>query len=296
MGTVSLHLVSLWYPAGEAADRPAPYMTDEEAAAMLKGQKVTDVPSKAVSGIMTHSVTGARPAGRNGTLPLVVFSPGFTMTRSSLTGLAEELASRGYVVVGVDHVHESYGTTLPGGRLAACAACPEQEADARAFSLGGSSTSWTMVKDSRVRAGVDMDGTFFVPLPGEGLSRPFILMGAGEVHDPGRRPRLVHRLHGADQAIGQRSGDHAGVRGRLHGPAPARPRPASPGRSLRRLSRDQVLEMTRRTSRSWRRPGRAHRDVRRRAVGGSARSWRLLLPTRLPGLRRSLGSSKFALV
>ncbi|MEU8319493.1 hypothetical protein AB0C33_14055 [Nonomuraea sp. NPDC048881] len=157
----------------------------------------------------------------------MVLSPGFTMTRSSLTGLAEELASRGYVVVGVDHVHESYGTTLPGGRLAACAACPEQEADARAFgdkavrgrqadvsfvldrllgrhpvwkgarlvdrsrigmtghSLGGSSTSWTMVKDSRVRAGVDMDGPFFVPLPGEGLSRPFILMGAGEVHEPG---------------------------------------------------------------------------------------------------------------
>ncbi|MEU8319492.1 hypothetical protein AB0C33_14050 [Nonomuraea sp. NPDC048881] len=64
MGTVSLHLVSLWYPAGEAAGRPAPYMTDEEAAAMLKGQKVTDVPSKAVSGIRTHSVTGARPPAR----------------------------------------------------------------------------------------------------------------------------------------------------------------------------------------------------------------------------------------
>ncbi|GAA2885990.1 lipase [Streptosporangium fragile] len=246
MGTVSLHLVdrsrpdpwvptaktrelmvSLWYPAEKGAGRSAPYMTDEEAAALLKGQNITDVPSEVVSGIRTHAVTGARPVGRKGTLPLVVLSPGFTMSRSSLTSLAEELASRGYVVVGIDHVHESYGTSLPGGRLAGCVACKEQEADAWKFgdkavkgrqadvsfvldrllgrhpvwkgarlidrsrigmaghSLGGSSTPWTMLKDPRVRAGINMDGTFFVPIPDKGLARPFMLMGAGEVHEPG---------------------------------------------------------------------------------------------------------------
>ncbi|MBB2908842.1 putative dienelactone hydrolase [Streptosporangium becharense] len=245
VGTVSLHLVdrsrpdpwvatektrqlmvSLWYPAAKGAGRPAQYMTDEEAKAFLEGQKVTDVPSEVVSGTRTHAVVEARPAGRKGTLPLVVLSPGFTMSRSSLTSLAEELASRGYVVVGIDHVHESYGTSLPGGRLAGCAACKEQEADAWEFgdkavrgrqadvsfvldrllgrhpvwkgarlidrsrigmaghSLGGSSTPWTMLKDPRVRAGINMDGTFFVPVPDKGLARPFMLMGAGEVHEP----------------------------------------------------------------------------------------------------------------
>lgn len=230
-------------------------MTDEEATAMLKGQKVTGVPSKTVSGIRTHAVTGAQPAGRDGTLPLVVLSPGFTMPRSSLTGLAEELASRGYVVVGIDHVHESYGTTLPGGRLASCAACPEQEADAWAFgdkavkgrqadvsfvldrllgrhpvwkgarlvdrsrigmaghSLGGSSASWTMVKDSRVRAGVDMDGTFFVPVPDKGLRRPFMLMGAGQVHEPGGKDftwgRDWARMTGWKRWLTIQGGDHA---------------------------------------------------------------------------------------
>ncbi|GIH95178.1 lipase [Planobispora siamensis] len=220
-------MVSLWYPAEKGGGRPAPYMTDQEAAALLEGQKVTGVPSRAVSGARTHAVAGARPAGRRGTLPLVVLSPGFTMPRSSLTALAEELASRGYVVAGVDHVHESYGTSLPGGRLARCAACAEQEADPWAFgakavagrqadvsfvldellgrhpvwkgarlidrsrvgmaghSLGGSSTSWTMLKDGRVRAGVNMDGTFFASLPAGGLARPFMLMGAGEIHEPG---------------------------------------------------------------------------------------------------------------
>lgn len=246
VGTVSLHLVdrgrpdpwvpsekarelmvSLWYPAEKGAGRPAPYMTDEEAAALLKGQKLTGVPSEVLSGAKTHAVTGARPAGRKGALPLIVLSPGFTMSRSSLTGLAEELASRGYVVVGIDHVHESYGTSLPGDRLAGCAACKEQEADAWTFgakavkgrqadvsfvldrllgrhsvwkgarlidrsrigmaghSVGGSSATWTMLKDRRVRAGINMDGTFFAPIPDKGLARPFMLMGAGEVHEPG---------------------------------------------------------------------------------------------------------------
>ncbi|MGP4094223.1 alpha/beta hydrolase family protein [Nonomuraea sp. KM90] len=246
VGTVSLHLVdrdrpdpwvpaakarelmvSLWYPARKGTGPAAPYMTREEAAALLEGQNVTGVPAEAVSGTRTHAVTGARPAGRKGSLPLVVLSPGFTMSRSSLTGLAEELASRGYVVAGIDHVHESYGTSLPGDRLAGCAACAEQEADPWAFgakavkgrqadvsfvldrllgrhpvwqgarlidrsrvgmaghSLGGAGTSWTMLQDSRVRAGVNMDGTFFVPVPEQGLARPFMVMGAGKVHEPG---------------------------------------------------------------------------------------------------------------
>ncbi|MCP2345602.1 alpha/beta hydrolase family protein [Nonomuraea roseoviolacea] len=246
VGTVSLHLVdrgrpdpwvptekarelmvSLWYPAAKGGGATAAYMTVEEAKALLEGQKVTGTPAEAVSGIRTHAVTGARPAGRRGTLPLVVLSPGFTMPRSSLTALAEELASRGYVVAGIDHVHESFGTSLPGGRFADCAACEEQESDGWKFgdkairsrqadvsfvldhllgrhpawkgarlvdrsrvgmaghSLGGASAPWTMLKDPRVRAGVNMDGTFFVPLPEQGLKRPFMLMGAGEVHEPG---------------------------------------------------------------------------------------------------------------
>lgn len=274
VGTVSLHLVdrgrpdpwvptakarelmvSLWYPARRGEGRPAPYMTDAEAAALLAGQKITDVPKEALSGIRTHAVTGARPAGRKGALPLVVLSPGFTMARSSLTGLAEELASRGYVVAGIDHVHESYGTSLPGGRLAGCEACAEQEADAWKFgdkavrarqadvsfvldrllgrhpvwqggrlvdrsrigmaghSLGGSSTTWTMLNDPRVRAGVNMDGTFFVPVPDKGPARPFMLLGAGDAHEPGGKDvtwgRDWARMTGWKRWLTVRGGDHS---------------------------------------------------------------------------------------
>ncbi|WP_217707814.1 alpha/beta hydrolase family protein [Nonomuraea rhodomycinica] len=273
VGTVTLHLVdrgrpdpwvptekarelmvSLWYPAAKGGGGTAAYMTAEEAKALLEGQKITEIPSEVVSGIRTHAVTGARPAGRPGTLPLVVLSPGFTMSRSSLTTLAEELASRGYVVAGVDHVHESFGTSLPGGRLAGCVACEEQERDPWKFgdkavrsrqadvsfvldrllgrhpawkgarlvdrsrigmaghSLGGAGASWTMLKDSRVKAGVNMDGSFFVPLPEQGLARPFLLMGAGEEHEPGGEDftwaRDWPRMTGWKRWITVKGGDH----------------------------------------------------------------------------------------
>ncbi len=48
-----------------------------------------------------------RRPGVSAALPLIVLSPGFTMPRSTLTALAEDLASHGYVVAGVDHTYES---------------------------------------------------------------------------------------------------------------------------------------------------------------------------------------------
>ncbi|MYV68343.1 alpha/beta hydrolase, partial [Streptomyces sp. SID2131] len=44
-------------------------------------------------------------------------------SRWTLTSLAEDLASRGYVVASVDHAYESYGISLPGGRTLTCVAC-----------------------------------------------------------------------------------------------------------------------------------------------------------------------------
>ncbi|WP_146607624.1 hypothetical protein [Spongiactinospora gelatinilytica] len=71
-------MVSVWYPAKKGGGgRAAPYMTGPEAQAFLEGKKITDVPEEVLSEAKTHAVAGARPAGRKGTLPLVVLSPGF---------------------------------------------------------------------------------------------------------------------------------------------------------------------------------------------------------------------------
>src|SRR3989442_46916 len=45
----------------------------------------------------------------------------------TLPVLAEELASRGYVVAAVDHGYESVGTEFPGGRMLTWVACEAAE-------------------------------------------------------------------------------------------------------------------------------------------------------------------------
>ncbi|GAB3895448.1 hypothetical protein GCM10027612_48210 [Microbispora bryophytorum subsp. camponoti] len=116
-------MVTLWYPAQAGEGRRAPYMTAKESELTLKGKEVTGVPYDVLSRTRTNAVEDAKPAGRKSGLPLVVLSPGFTMPRSTLTALGEELASRGYVAAGVDHTYENYATTFPDGRVAECVAC-----------------------------------------------------------------------------------------------------------------------------------------------------------------------------
>ncbi|MFJ7070263.1 alpha/beta hydrolase family protein [Streptomyces sp. NPDC101115] len=120
-------MVTLHYPAARKAQgRPARYATEQEARLLLQGVGVTDPASvRALAGMGTHSTTHARPApGRH---PLVVLSPGFGVPRFTLTAIAVELASRGYVVASVDHAYETSGTAVPDGRVLTCVACKALE-------------------------------------------------------------------------------------------------------------------------------------------------------------------------
>ncbi|MFI8849113.1 alpha/beta hydrolase [Streptomyces sp. 891-h] len=132
-------MVSVFYPARRGGPRQsaAPYMSAKEAGLLLKGLKLDkSFPPDLLASVRTHARIGARPApGRH---PLVVLSPGFTLHRATLTTLAEELTSHGYVVALLDHAYESFGTTFtPRGsagagkgsaRTLTCVACETVEA------------------------------------------------------------------------------------------------------------------------------------------------------------------------
>ncbi|MEU1280142.1 alpha/beta hydrolase [Streptomyces sp. NPDC005805] len=120
-------MVTLTYPAarhghGPGQPRPVRYAAETEARLLLAGVGVTDPADvREVARTRTHATAGARPApGRH---PLVLLSPGFGVPRFTLTTLAEDLASRGYVVASVDHAYESSGTAVPDGRVLTCVAC-----------------------------------------------------------------------------------------------------------------------------------------------------------------------------
>ena len=218
-------MVSLWYPAVLSDGRRARYMTPAESELQLTSRSITGIPPDTLSTVRTNAVSDARPAGRPRSLPLVVLSPGFTNSRSTLTALAEDLASHGYVAAGIDHTYESYATAFPDGRVTTSLA---REGDRRrdrwksvvagraadisfvlgeltgahpawpgaglidpsrmamaGHSAGGAAAIAAMLADSRIRAGIDMDGATAAPIPDEGLARPFLFLGKQSNYTPG---------------------------------------------------------------------------------------------------------------
>lgn len=69
------------------------------------------------SQIDTHAEAAAPLASSDRPWPVVIFSPGYGAPRAVYTGLATQLASRGFVVFVLDHPYESAVTELPDGRV-----------------------------------------------------------------------------------------------------------------------------------------------------------------------------------
>jgi dienelactone hydrolase len=116
-------MVSVFYPATSGNGPTKQYMTPLESQRNLERQGIPGLPLDILSTVRTNAVVDAKPAGRRHSLPLVVLSPGWTQPRATLTALAEDLASHGYVVVAVDHTYENRATTFPDGHVTDCAAC-----------------------------------------------------------------------------------------------------------------------------------------------------------------------------
>ncbi len=219
-------MVSLWYPAAPS-DRPrAQYMTPAESELQLTSRGITGPRPDALSATRTNAAVDATPEGTPRSHPLVVLSPGFTNSRSALTALAEDLASHGYVVAGIEHTYESYGTAFPDGRVTTCLARQARQRDSgfqekvmggraadvsfvlseltgaepawpgaalidpsrmamAGHSLGGAATIAALLADSRIRAGIDMDGSTVAEISAEGLARPFLFLGKQSNYTPG---------------------------------------------------------------------------------------------------------------
>lgn len=114
-------MVTVWYPARGGGGRPPfPYLRPGAAAAFSHGglAEVGVTPGQvAFADLPTHARSAAPVDARGGPRPVVLFSPGGGVSRTAGTVLVEELASRGTVVVTVDHTHEAAQVEFPGGRV-----------------------------------------------------------------------------------------------------------------------------------------------------------------------------------
>jgi dienelactone hydrolase len=110
--------VQLWYPAEAGTGVPAPYV--DELGSIAEGLTESGVLSglevAALQLVRTAALDGAAiAAGRH---PVIVLSPGNETNVAFYASLAEELASNGYLVVGVDHPFQVAATTVAGGQVA----------------------------------------------------------------------------------------------------------------------------------------------------------------------------------
>lgn len=100
----------VWYPA-------APSPTAERATYLPKAwAPAGQLLGLDAAGLRSHAVEGAAVAEEQSSYPVLVLSPiGFPPLL--LAAIAEELASHGYVVVGVNHTYESAVTVFADGRV-----------------------------------------------------------------------------------------------------------------------------------------------------------------------------------
>ena len=113
-------MVTIRYPALGNGRPLAPFMTPgvAKAAAEADASALKLDPGLLEYDFLTHSRTGAAAVRGGGRKPIILYSPGRGVSRSFGTTQMEQLASKGYVVVAIDHTHEAVAVEFPGGRVA----------------------------------------------------------------------------------------------------------------------------------------------------------------------------------
>src|SRR5262249_43156550 len=117
-------MASIWYPAMDTRRYPAaPQMLPGAAAHFgspgAAAAQLYNVPPGSVdwAATLTSGHEGAPVARHRAPFPVVLYSPGLGEPRTWETTLVQDLASRGYVVVTIDHTYEASEVEFPDGQV-----------------------------------------------------------------------------------------------------------------------------------------------------------------------------------
>ncbi len=114
-------LAWIWYPA--APGLPAPGRADylpprwREAVERQRGVLMTRFLTRDLSRVRAHSLAEAELSPARAAYPVVLIRAGLSALTTNYTALAEDLASHGYVVVGIDAPFRTSVVVLPDGRV-----------------------------------------------------------------------------------------------------------------------------------------------------------------------------------
>ncbi len=123
--------VILWYPADMGQATQGPYFPDLARVedGLAKSGEVASIEVFGLRFIKSHETLDAPLAQSSSAYPVVIFSPGNGTNVEFYAGIADELASYGYIVVGINHPYDVAATPLEDGSVAVFAPGPFALAD-----------------------------------------------------------------------------------------------------------------------------------------------------------------------
>lgn len=110
-------MVQLWYPAETSPDaRREKYLANLNGSGLAK-RKAFGARFAQLELVETHSFHHAAVSKAQRAWPILIFSPSWSGSRNQNTFQAEELASHGFIVAGIDHTYCTGITAFPDGRI-----------------------------------------------------------------------------------------------------------------------------------------------------------------------------------
>jgi dienelactone hydrolase len=200
--------IQVWYPSQPVSDSSSPsYVNDAIRRLFIDTNLPKDIVT-ALETIPTYAVPAAPFAENTDKHPVLLFSPGLGVPPQAYLTFTEQLASQGYVVVGLTHtdpvefVQDASNSQLrdaalqqrvtdtqfvlhqleylnqadPNGVLTG--RLDLEQVGILGHSFGGATAAEAMRIDSRFDAGINLDGTFSGDVVNQGLDRPFMLVNA----------------------------------------------------------------------------------------------------------------------
>lgn len=112
--------VEIWYPAEAGTGAATPYFPDLEQVAqgLAASGEVSPVEVFGLRFIRSHERRDAQLASAAAPYPVILFSPGNGTNVEFYAALAGELASHGYIVVGLNHPYDVAAVALQDGSVA----------------------------------------------------------------------------------------------------------------------------------------------------------------------------------
>ena len=210
--------VQIWYPTDTEPTTTVPYMHPDLVTLFSAFQDYTAPDSLItfLNALETNTTADAPVSPTMATYPVVFFSHGLSGVRYLESTYIEELASHGYIVVGIDHTYGAFASVFPNNRVVFFStnqpSFPQivdiwaedlsfvldelarlnisdptgrftgrlnlNQVGAMGHSTGGSAAVQVHVEDPRFKAGISLDAPQVGDATTQGLDEPFMFMFA----------------------------------------------------------------------------------------------------------------------